>query len=84
MHNFDEVIIVTEDWEINYDKLLNACKRLGDKCIMLNLSSDDGLNMLLRYGVEDLMAKIPLILIKRENRYYKLGIEDFLKLIQLT
>lgn len=78
----DEAIIVTEDWEINYDKLLNACKRLGDKCIMLNLSSNDGLNMLLRYGVENLMAKIPLILIKRGNRYYKLSMEDFLKLIQ--
>jgi len=82
--DFDKVIIVTENWEINYNKLLNACKQLGNKCIMLDLSSNDGLDMLLQHGVEDLMAKIPLILIKRGNNYYKLSVEDFLRLVQVT
>ncbi|KUO92352.1 MAG: hypothetical protein RXO22_01210 [Thermocladium sp.] len=82
--DFDKVIIVTENWEINYNKLLNACKQLGNKCIMLDLSSNDGLDMLLQHGVEDLMAKIPLILIKRGNNYHKLSVEDFLRLVQVT
>lgn len=82
--DFDKVIIVTENWEINYNKLLNACKQLGNKCIMLDLSSNDGLDMMLQHGVEDLMAKIPLILIKRGNNYHKLSVEDFLRLVQVT
>jgi len=51
---------------------------------MLDLSSNDGLDMLLQHGVEDLMAKIPLILINRGNNYHKLSVEDFLRLVQVT
>lgn len=75
---FEEVIIITEEWDIHYKKLLHACNRIGSKCKMLSLESPDGLDLLLRYGTRNYMAKIPLVLIKRGNSIAKIEVEELL------
>ncbi len=58
----DEIVVITEEWDINFRELSIACNALGSKCKMLSLDSPEALDLLLRYGAKDSMVKIPLIL----------------------
>ena len=76
----DEIVVITEEWDVNFRELSIACNALGSKCRMLSLDSPEALDLLLRYGTRDSMVKIPLILCRSGASITRITIREFLEL----
>lgn len=76
----DEIVVITEEWDINFRELSIACSALESKCRMLSLDSPEALDLLLRYGAKNSMVKIPLILCRRGDSITTMTVREFLEL----